>query len=111
MNYLGVRSYSIVVVEHRPVKGVNRYAFGKFTDKAQANSVVDEIIRFFGGNIFEGSKDVYVIPTVGTVNMPTYDCGDARLDDSVPTYIKTAYDFALCKVFPDRWNATISIED
>ena len=83
--------YSIIVVEHLAVKGVNRYALGKFTSKEQAVRVANGIIEYRGGNISEGSKDVYVIPSASVIGMVRYDFGDNTEDGAVPAYIKSAY--------------------
>lgn len=83
--------YSIIVVEHLAVKGVNRYALGKFTSKEQAVRVANGIIEYLGGNISEGSKDVYVIPSASVIGMVRYDFGDNTEDGVVPAYIKGAY--------------------
>lgn len=83
--------YSIIVVEHLAVKGVNRYALGKFTSKEMAGRVANGIIEYLGGNISEGSKDVYVIPSASVIGMVRYDFGDTPEDGVIPIYIKSAY--------------------
>ena len=83
--------YSVIVVEHLAVKGVNRYALGKFTSKELATRVANGIIEYLGGNISEGSKDVYVIPSASVIGMVRYGFGDNSEDGVIPAYIKSAY--------------------
>lgn len=83
--------YSVIVVEHLAVKGVNRYALGKFTSKELAGRVANGIIEYLGGNISEGSKDVYVIPSASVIGMVRYGFGDNSEDGVIPAYIKSAY--------------------
>lgn len=95
-------NYSVVVVEHRAVSGVNRYAFGKFTDKAKADAVANGIIKYLGGSVSEGSKDVYVVPTAGLIAMPKLGCGEDVNVEMIPAYITSAYYGALDQVFPPQ---------
>lgn len=95
-------SYSIIVVEHRAVSGVNRYAFGKFEDKSKATDVAKGIIEYLGGNVFEGSKDVYIIPTASIIDMPKCNCDTNVNAELIPVYIKSAYYCSLDKVFPKK---------
>lgn len=94
--------YSIIAVEHKAVKGVNRYAFGKFEDKSKATDVAKGIIEYLGGNAFEGSKDVYVIPTASVIDMPKCNCDTNEDAELIPVYLKYAYYCSLDKVFPKK---------
>jgi len=95
-------NYSIIVVEHKAVKGVNRYAFGKFQEKEQAVSVANGIIEYLGGNASEGSKDVYVIPTASVLDIPKCDCEDNVNAELIPAYIKSAYFCSMDRIIPKK---------
>lgn len=95
-------SYSIVVVEHRAVSGVDRYAFGLFKDKEKAVAVANGIIEKLGGDASIGSKDVYIVPTAALIDMPKCDCDCSVIPEVIPFYIKNAYYWSMDKVFPKK---------
>ena len=87
--------FSLVVVEHRAVSGINRYGLGKFVTREDAKSVMDRMVELLGGDAEKGSKDIYIVPFDVVKDFP-YGAYDNRMDmDRIPDYLVDAYDKAI----------------
>lgn len=81
--------YTLVVVEHRAVSGINRYGLGKFVTREYAKSVMDSMVELLGGDPQTGSKDIYIVPFDAVKGFPIFN--DTIQDENIPRYIMDAY--------------------
>lgn len=100
--------FSLVVVEHRAVSGINRYGLGKFVTRDDAKLVMDSMVKLLGGDPKMGSKDIYIVPFNAVRGFPY----DYRMDmDKIPNYLVDAYDEAMKKFLGEEDTGRPRIED
>lgn len=103
--------FSLVVVEHRAVSGINRYGIGKFVTREDAKSVMDSMVELLGGDAEKGSKDIYIVPFNAVRGFP-YVAYDHRMDmDKIPDYLVYAYEEAMKKFLGEEDTGRPKIKD
>jgi len=103
--------FSLVVVEHRAVSGINRYGLGKFVTREDAKSVMDRMVELLGGDAEKGSKDIYIVPFDAVKDFP-YGAYNNRMDmDKIPDYLVGAYDGAMKKFLGEEDTGRPRIKD
>lgn len=103
--------FSLVVVEHRAVSGINRYGIGKFVTREDAKSVMDSMVELLGGDAEKGSKDIYIVPFNAVRGFP-YVAYDHRMDmDKIPDYLVYAYEEAMKKFLGEEDTGRPKIND
>lgn len=103
--------FSLVVVEHRAVSGINRYGLGKFVTREDAKFVMDKMVELLGGDPQTGSKDIYIVPFDAVKDFP-YGAYDNRMDmDRIPDYLVDAYDEAMKKFLGEEDTGRPRIKD
>lgn len=103
--------FSLVVVEHRAVSGINRYGLGKFVTREDAKSVMDSMVELLGGDPKMGSKDIYIVPFDAVKDFP-YGAYDNRMDmDKIPNYLVDAYYEAMKKFLGEEDTGRPRIKD